>query len=56
MNDKDWNNRSSLIIPSVGAIPLIPGSKKDDDLEIWLSKIFNEISSIKTGEEILENI
>lgn len=56
MKDEDWGGRSSLVIPSVGAIPLVPGSEKDDELEAWLSKIFDEISNITSGEEYLEKL
>ena len=56
MKDEDWAERNCLIIPSVGAIPLVPGSERDVDLEIWLEKIFREISNIASGEEYLEEL
>ena len=54
MRDEDWTERNCMVIPSVGAIPLVPGSERDKDLEIWLEKVFCEISSITSGEEYLE--
>ena len=54
MRDEDWMDRSCLVIPSVGAIPLVPGSERDVDLEIWLEKVFCEISDMTSGEEYLD--
>ena len=42
---EDWLRLDDLVIPSVGAIPLIPGSDDDIELEDVLKLIIEEISS-----------
>lgn len=54
--DQDWEVRDSLVIPSVGAVPLVPGSEKNGELDDVLLSIFSEIVDISKGESELDRI
>ena len=56
LRDEDWNRRDSFIIPSVGAVPLIPGETRDDDLDEVLRSVLFEIVGICIGETDLDII
>ena len=50
LKDEDWKLRKSLVIPSVGAIPLVPGRHEDKELSDTLKSIFSAISDYSVGE------
>lgn len=56
LRDDDWNRRDSLVIPSVGAVPLIPGEARDEDLDEVLRSVLYEISGICVGETDMDII
>lgn len=56
LRDEDWNRRDSLIIPSVGAVPLIPGSVRDYDLDEVLKSLLYEIAGVCVGESDVDLI
>ena len=56
LRDEDWSGRDSLIIPSVGAVPLIPGSVRDYDLDEVLRSLLHEIAGVCVGESDVDMI
>lgn len=54
LNGEDWPRRHSLVIPSVGAIPLNPGSDHDKELEEVLRSIFSVMAGCFPDEKSLE--
>ena len=50
--DDDWESRNENILPSVGAISLTPGSKRDGQLEHALKMIIEKISMNIEKEEL----
>ena len=50
--DDDWESRNENILPSVGAISLTPGSKRDGQLEHALKMIIEKISTNIKKEEL----
>ncbi len=54
LKDEDWPRRRSLVIPSVGAIPLVPGSDRDEELEDTLRSILSAMAGYSTGTISLE--
>ena len=56
---KPWKQGShevNSIMPSVGAISLIPGSNTDDALTDLLKKYFETITNVTEGEAILDDV
>ncbi len=49
-SEADWSDRKNIVIPSVGAIPLIPGSEKDVYLEETLISILTALMGPFKGE------
>lgn len=49
--EDDWDGRFDHILPSVGVIPLIPGSETDASLDSALESILSEIARL-TGSEM----
>ena len=47
--------RTGDVLPSVGAVPLVPGSDDDGDLEKLLRAIFDDIATFSAGEFTLED-
>ena len=47
---EDWSRLNDLVIPSVGAIPLIPGSETDRELDDVLKTIIEEVAGEISGE------
>ena len=54
LKDEDWPRRQSLVIPSVGAIPLNPGSDRDEELEETLRSILSAMEGYASSEISLE--
>ncbi len=54
MRDEDWDTRQSLVIPSVGAVPLIPGDDRDVQLEKVLKDVLSAIAEYSEGEILLD--
>lgn len=52
---EDWSRLDDLIIPSVGAIPLIPGSEVDSELDEVLDTIIGEVAGRLSGEISLDS-
>ena len=50
--DDDWDSRDDNILPSVGAVSLTPGSKRDGQLEFALRRIFEKLSKVYVSGEI----
>lgn len=49
-NEANWEDRHRIVIPSVGAIPLIPGSNRDIYLEEALVSILTALLDSSEGE------
>ena len=54
VRDEPWKDRTNHMLPSVGAIPLVPGSKNDRTLNDVLDSILSEISEISSDEVYFE--
>ena len=52
---EDWSRLDNLVIPSVGAIPLIPGSEVDSELDEVLKTIIGEVAGRLFGEISLDS-
>ena len=52
--DREDDFDNPLRVPSVGAIPLVPGSKTDEILEKVIGGILSDISHISSGEFSIE--
>lgn len=48
--EADWKDRSNRIIPSVGAVPLVPGNERDIYLEDTLVSILTALMEASKGE------
>lgn len=56
---KPWNQMYrdvSMNIPSVGAVPLVPGSPKDDQLEKVIREVLESVAGITEGEEMIDDV
>lgn len=49
-SEADWKDRSNRIIPSVGAVPLVPGNERDICLEDTLISILTALMDASKGE------
>ena len=48
-DQKNWDDRNSSFIPSVGAIPLVPGDNKNMELNSAMMQILRKISDMSSG-------
>lgn len=55
-NQKDWDDLDGSFIPSVGAIPLIPDRKDDEELHHAMIQILDKISKISAGRIDVEDV
>ena len=55
-DQKNWNDRDSSFIPSVGAIPLVPGDDDNYELNSAMTQILRKISDLSSGRIAADDI